>query len=107
MGDVYCAKCREPWEAYYLRHDLPKEAGFVRSELTGELREALAKDGWRFGDNILCIRQCPGCHDLKLEGEERDEWADRVALQEAAASVLGDDLDGFQAEMEDYEEMFW
>lgn len=66
---------REPWDLYYVRHEMAatEEGRFWRGE------------------------GCPACHGKEVE--PRDPEAQRI--QAALRTVLGDDLDGLAAEMED------
>ena len=82
--DILCERCGEPWNAYGVRNgDLdPIEQGrFFRGE------------------------GCPSCY-----GKDPSEFADRAertevarAAQSAMRDVLGDDIDGLAAMMEDFD----
>jgi len=84
MADVYCQRCGEPWELYYIEH-----------EMTPEERD-------NFWEGI----GCPSCI-----GKEVEKRPFRAELASAMRDVLGDDIDGIAAEMEDAEfafgEKFW
>lgn len=75
--DMLCLSCNEPWDAHFLRHDCdPME--------------------FQFGSNCLIVKRCPCCpDDATLDTDSYN------ALEEVAM-LLGDDLDGFAAEAEDY-----
>ena len=83
--DLYCARCGEPWDAYGVRH----------GDLTDEERELFLK-----GEG------CPSCW-----GEEVVSRPFRAELMATLHEVLGDDLDGLAAELEDAEDVlgkeFW
>ena len=118
MGDVYCATCREPWDAYHMRHDaiwetdLPENIKKHVSEGGTTLnfpgvREALLKDGWKFGSSILAILECPCCKGQTEEGTEEESEAikDRKMKRMVLADILGDDEDGLQSMLEDMEDL--
>ena len=78
--DLICICCGEPWGVDYVLHDEPD--GFDRS---GGL-----------------IRSCPCCHGKEPDGmtEERRSKLSAVA---AVAKLLGDDVDGLAATLDDFE----
>lgn len=82
--DLYCQRCGEPWEEYYVRHEMPQD------------------ERTRF----LNGQDCPACR-----GREVEHRPFRAQLASAMADMMGDDLDGIAAEMEDAEAMmgqnFW
>ena len=75
--DLICTRCGEPWDLDHVLHENP--GGFVR------------KGG--------LIRRCPTCpHDEpKLDPQTRQ----RLAAVAAMAELLGDDVDGLAAVLED------
>lgn len=75
--DLVCTSCSEPWDLYYVLHDEPHE--FTRS-----------------GAGII---KCPCCKDrtTELTKEERE----RLAAARELGELLGDDVDGYAAELED------
>jgi len=83
--DLYCARCGEPWD--------------MDSVLHGDFTE---EEKNRFQKGI----DCPVCH-----GKEVKERPFRAQLASAMSEILGDDVDGMAAEMEDAEyilgEEFW
>jgi hypothetical protein len=83
--DLYCKRCGEPWDAYGVRH----------GDLTDEERERFFK-----GEG------CPACF-----GKPVKRRPFRAELASALQDVLGDDLDGLAAELEDAEYLlgkkFW
>jgi len=74
--DLYCQRCGEPWEHYYVHH-----------EMTSIERE-----------QFLQGESCPSCR-----GKEVKRQPLRAQIASALAEVLGDDTDGLAAEMEDAE----
>ena len=76
--DIYCKRCGEPWDAYgaQQRLDMTRE----------EYRRMMEGDG------------CPCCF-----GKEIEKQPFRAQLASALHEVLGDDIDGLAAEMEDAE----
>ena len=74
--DLYCQICGEPWEHYHVVHEMERE----------EREEFLAGKG------------CDGCHGKVPEGGRP------VTAQASAVlmDMLGDDLDGVAAMMEDF-----
>ena len=79
MADLMCANCGEPWDFDYVIHDEPEE--FVRK---GSL-----------------ISRCPNCRDKgKILTKDLDPIRQMKTMAAVAlADVMGDDLDGFAAEM--------
>lgn len=91
--DLYCQHCGEPWEAYYVWHDMT------------DVEKRLFKSG----------KGCPSCYKLDEGAEhpaqghyvkEVKERPFRSELQSALRDILGSDEDGLAAEMEDAELMF-
>ncbi len=78
--DLYCQRCGESWDAYGVRH----------GDLTGEERVRFLK-----GEG------CPSCF-----GKPVDKKPFRAELATVLGDMLGDDLDGIAAEMEDAEALF-
>jgi hypothetical protein len=82
--DLYCQRCGEPWEYDYVMH-----------EMTPEEKEAFLKG-----------KYCPSC-----KGNEIKERPFRAQLASAFQDILGDDIDGLVAEMDDAEYLlgseFW
>jgi len=83
--DVYCERCGEPWDAYGVEHgDLTPE----------ERRRFWAGQG------------CPSCYGKPVERRPF-----RARLAGALQDILGDDVDGLAAELEDAEYLmgraFW
>ena len=104
--DVKCANCGEPWDFDYLLHDLPVDAGLPGKHVTNghpdkQLRDELEVMGWEFGRSLVHVTSCPVCALV-----DQDRLGSRQMLYAAAADILGDDLDGFAAEMEDFEYLF-
>lgn len=82
--DLYCGRCGEPWDIYY-----------VQQEMTPDERH-----------RFRCGKGCPVCYGKTIERRPL-----RAELSAALGELLGDDLDGLAAEMEDAESMlgkeFW
>jgi len=82
--DLYCQRCGEPWESYYVIHEMEpdEKAQFLEGEV------------------------CPAC-----KGKEVKKRPFRAKIAEALSVVLDDDTDALAAEMEDIESMlgqeFW
>ena len=74
--DLYCQRCGEPWEHYYVHHEMT-------------FTERL---------HFLEGTCCPSC-----EGKEVERQPLRAQLASALSDFLGDDTDGLAAEMEDAE----
>ena len=76
--DIVCLNCGEPWDTYHVLHDEPKE--FVR---TGAI-----------------IQSCPHCKGQKQKlSEIQKQRLDEIS---AIAELVGDDIDGFAATLEDF-----
>ena len=79
--DLLCQRCGEPWDIFYI---------------TDEMTEEERKD-------FHAGRGCPSCCKTPDEGLHLSErQKDAVAAQAAMRDVLGDDIDGLAAEMEDF-----
>jgi hypothetical protein len=89
--DTRCCNCGEPWDQYYLRHDL----GAEEEEDPG----TLSADGWRFGQNRLVVLQCPCC---PKDGSRLPDAEERTQATKELAALLGDDEDGLAATLEDF-----
>ena len=74
--DVYCPRCGEPYEIYHLEHDASSE----------ERRRFWDGDG------------CASCY-----GKEVKRRPFRAQAAEVLHDILGDDIDGLAAMMEDFE----
>ena len=83
--DLYCKRCGEPRDAY----------GVLHGDMTDEERQ-----------RFLRGKDWPSCH-----GKEVENRPFRAELTAALHEVLGDDIDGLAAELEDAEymlgEKFW
>lgn len=81
--DVYCKRCGEPWELDY-----------IQWEVTAEER-----------NHFWAGEDCPACRGQTVEQPFRAQ------VTAALHDMLGDDLDGLAAELEDAEAMlgerFW
>jgi len=80
LMDLVCICCGEPWGVDYVLHDEPN--GFDRS---GGL-----------------IRSCPCCHGKEPDGMT-EERRSRLSAVAAVAELLGDDVDGLAATLDDFE----
>jgi len=67
------------------------------------VREALARDGWRFaGNSVLAILNCPCCKANAENSSEPDPKAEERAMQRTVlAEILEGDEDGLQSMLED------
>ena len=76
--DLLCTRCGEPWDLDYILHEAPSE--FTR------------KGG--------LIEHCPSCPGElpKLDPAMRE----RLAVVKELAELLGDDVDGLAAELQDF-----
>lgn len=100
--DVHCQSCNEPWEAYHIRHDAihetdlsDKDKKAFKGKLTPKYRTAFKAAGWECGAGLFSIRRCPCCPTEAVLNK------DRAAMTDVLHDLLGDDLDGIAAEMED------
>lgn len=82
--DLYCERCGEPYDFHHVMHDMTPEEK----------------------DSFLTGKHCPAC-----KAQQEVEQPMRAMVAAALHDVLGDDLDGLAAEMEDAEwcmgEDFW
>ena len=86
--DVHCCNCGEPWDQYFLRH-----------ELSDDLDGDLTAEGWRFGSSRLAVLHCPAC---PKDGSSLPDADDRAAVVTELADLLGTDEDGLAATLEDF-----
>lgn len=77
--DILCTRCGEPWDVYSLVEDMsPKEA-----------------------EDLKAGRGCPCCS--KIDSANLHPINDDARyIQRELASVLGEDIDGLAATMEDF-----
>jgi len=78
--DLVCSRCAEPWDMDHVLHEEPEE---------------FEREGGR-------ILKCPACKskpdkELNLSPGQKE----RAQMAGVLADVLGDDIDGIAAEMED------
>ena len=102
--DMKCRRCGEPWDWWYLRDDV------LNSKIDGEkvdLFPLARKQGLTVDDNgngkfVFTpgpyVKECPAC---PAESELTEADRDREFLYSAMQEILGDDIDGFMAEIED------
>ena len=77
--DIYCQQCEEPYEAYYVQHEMDNQ----------EKKDFL--DG----------KHCPSC-----KGKETTKSkTPRIQAQSIAMDLMGDDLDGVASTMGDFDYM--
>ena len=106
--DVYCAKCREPYEFLYMQdgefieeEDVYDEYQETR-EITDHMRKALWEEGWIFGRTFVIIKECPSCWH-----KESSELPSELSMvQDMLEDSLGDDIDGIASEMDDYMSLY-
>ena len=88
--DLYCQKCGEPWEHYYIMHDICED------------------DGAEAKDNFLSGKGCPCC-SWGEKAPEKKPFRSEIAA--AMADIMGDDVDGIASSMDDaeylYGDSFW
>jgi hypothetical protein len=114
--DVTCATCREPFDQYHMRHDAIWETDLpesVKRHVSNNgttlnfpgVREALARDGWKFGSSVLAILECPCCKaNAEHNGDpDSEDVANRKMQRSVLADLLGDDEDGLASMLEDLE----
>ena len=119
MGDIECL-CGEPWEDYHLQHDAiwdtpdgmifgpiwktERAEGRNPMKFPG-MRQAMEADGWKFAcaTSVLSITHCPACARREKDGEVLNTDKDKAEARAELAYLLGDDEDGLQAMMEDFE----
>ena len=78
--DVYCSRCGEPYDVFSLTDDMTKEE----------------RADFHAGRGCPCCRNTP---DDAIDLSERQK--DLLTVQSALKTVLGDDIDGLAAELED------
>lgn len=117
--DVKCATCGEPWDTVYLRWELVPDTLPVGEEvipldvanalmqfskdgkLTNLVRQYMKEHGgWEFGHSILVVLHCEACRPGDKLNKEKAFAANMLA------DLLGDDIDGLSAELEDMDSIF-
>lgn len=110
--DLYCERCGEPWEHYYVLHEMtPEERNHF---LHGEGCPSCygKKPCTREYDCEECLEYDHSSFRCRANEDKRlVKRPFRAELSAALHSVLGDDTDGLAAEMEDAEALlgseFW
>ena len=93
--DMRCRRCGEPWDWWYIRDEVLMQ-GDVDLYPTAKDTGVRFCVGFDFEPGPYIVR-CPACKP----GNEQDQGIQEV--MSAVADILGDDIDGFMAEMEDLE----
>jgi hypothetical protein len=106
--DVHCSTCNEPWDVYYLLHEIifdtcisNEEAEIWRSlprtfKLCKRYRTEFRTVGWEFGQTVINIIRCPACpKDAKPNIEKNSTKAELEKL-------MSDDEDGLASTFEDF-----
>jgi len=113
--DINCAICQEPWEHYHMLHDMVWDAwdGVENSSshklckkflddpnrtLNEMMRSDLASAGWKFGQTIFAIHQCPCCDGI-VPDDQKEAVEQRIELRNELESLLAGDMDGLISEM--------
>ena len=78
--DLICTCCGEPWDVDHVLHQEPDE----------------------FDRRGGLIRACPCCHGIEPDGMT-EERRSRLRAVAAVAELLGDDVDGLAATLDDFE----
>lgn len=110
--DVYCKRCGEPWDLYGVQHT-DFDAGERRRFWDGQGCPSCYGKSPESQEKGCCLLDgeydCPdgnpdacdcGCHRLRRRLKARPF---RAMVMESLHEVLGDDLDGLAAELEDAE----
>lgn len=77
--DLVCTTCGEPWDLDYVLHDEPE--GFTRQG--------------------VAIVSCPCCKERGYGKDLDAEARERLSAARELGQLLGDDVDGYAAELED------
>lgn len=80
--DLYCQRCGEPWEAYYVQHDM---------DLDGDPGDAVR---FKRGEG------CPHCKWGKTAPAKKPF---RAEIASVLGDLAGDDIDGLASDLEDAE----
>jgi hypothetical protein len=89
--DVYCQRCDEPWDTYYVNFDMDEDSG--PDEFDGDTKPS---ERFKRGDG------CPACKWGKNAPKQKSI---RGMAMGAMAELLGDDMDGMASMMDDFEYM--
>lgn len=86
--DIFCAYCQEPWEFDYIIDD-----------------NCLNNPEFKFFENNpACILRCPVCikkNDNDADEETKKERTERIQKISVLGELLGNDIDGIVAMMDD------
>ena len=96
--DMLCKNCQEPYDWYFLREEILIAGGM-------DMYEPAKKDGFHnlhfhFTPGPV-LQSCPACRGARQDARTREKGD----LLSAIADVLGDDVDGYMAMVEDAEYM--
>lgn len=94
--DMKCMKCSEPYEWFYIRDEILIQNGYDYYEEVKKNGKDFPDLQFKFRKNCY-IEECPACYGKKIVNQDANAEA-----REAFADVLGDDVDGFLAECEDF-----
>ena len=86
--DLYCQKCDEPWEAYYIGSCIDQEEKEI--------------DGMKPSEAFLAGIGCPACKWGKNAPKQQTIKGMAMATM---AEILGDDIDGMASMMDEFEYM--
>ena len=78
--DVICTCCGEPWDVYHVLHEEP---------------DTFDRDG-------CLITACLCCHGVR-PADMPEEYQERLEAIKQLAIMLGEDIDGFAAMLEDFQ----
>lgn len=92
--DVHCCNCGEPWDQYYLRHELGDNP---HPHVPCSCADYW--DKWKFGENRLVVLHCPACPQ---DRSPQPGLGGRAEVVQELASLLGDDLDGLASTLDDF-----
>ena len=88
--DLYCQKCSEPWDFWHVQSDMDDEL------------EDFADDGTKPSVRFKNGEGCPAC-DWGKKAPKTPNM--RAQAMKVTMDLLGDDIDGVAAMMDDFEAM--
>ncbi|MFW5871482.1 MAG: hypothetical protein ACOCUT_00095 [bacterium] len=88
--DIYCQRCDEPWDVYYVCHDMDNDSEPNEYGPNGE------KPSERFKQGI----GCPACNWGTKAPKQQSLRGEAMSV---LADMLGDDVDGMASMMDDFE----
>ena len=93
--DMQCQRCQEPYDWFFLRNDILQANG--EDLFPTAMKKGLTNQNFVFAPGPVLVG-CPACVGKEQTPEEKK----RQEIMSAVSLLLGDDIDGYMAEMEEF-----